>query len=241
MKQSILKNPGPSTSMPSGFPLDDRGLEKTIDPTADGGHRPQNLPALGNLSAPQRGRTVSNAGPRTNELGRMTDFDAPELDHLRHILTRDLALARPRSRLRRMITSGPSCPGHHSGRHPRRPPVRQPPPFHRPSPRRRRVCPATGTGVFRGPDAQGCRAGRNRTHHPPWTQPCSTWTPPRLDVPMPSPPPHHAGRTVRFFLIQLNTHLSRHTGQANYLRRILTADGQKNALGRVTFSDREMH
>ena len=43
----------------------------------------------------------------------------------------------------------------------------------------------------------------------------------RLDTPMSNPPPHHAGRTVRFFLIQLSCHLSRHTGQANYLRRIL--------------------
>ena len=51
----------------------------------------------------------------------------------------------------------------------------------------------------------------------------SNLDPTRLDALMPSPPPHHAGRTVRFFLIQLSTHLSRHTGQANYLRRILTA------------------
>jgi hypothetical protein len=43
----------------------------------------------------------------------------------------------------------------------------------------------------------------------------------RLDTPMPNPPPHHAGRTLRFFLFQLSCHLSRHTGQANYLRRIL--------------------
>jgi Fe-S oxidoreductase len=44
-----------------------------------------------------------------------------------------------------------------------------------------------------------------------------------LDDPMPSPPAHHEGRSVRFFLIQLSCHLSRHTGQVNYLRRILTA------------------
>ena len=44
-----------------------------------------------------------------------------------------------------------------------------------------------------------------------------------LDQPMPQPPPHHAGRSVRFFLIQLSGHLSRHTGQMNYLRRILSA------------------
>lgn len=44
-----------------------------------------------------------------------------------------------------------------------------------------------------------------------------------LDEPMPSPPPHHEGRSVRFFLMQLSCHLSRHMGQLNYLRRILEA------------------
>ena len=44
-----------------------------------------------------------------------------------------------------------------------------------------------------------------------------------LDQDMPSPPNHHAGRSVRFFLMQLSCHLSRHSGQVNYLRRVLTA------------------
>ena len=47
--------------------------------------------------------------------------------------------------------------------------------------------------------------------------------PAELDAPMPNPPLHHQGRTIRFFLMQLSCHLSRHTGQANALRRILTA------------------
>ncbi|MBL6646306.1 MAG: DUF664 domain-containing protein [Flavobacteriales bacterium] len=46
----------------------------------------------------------------------------------------------------------------------------------------------------------------------------------RLDEEMPHPPPHHAGSSIRFFLMQLSCHLSRHMGQANYLRRILAAD-----------------
>ena len=44
-----------------------------------------------------------------------------------------------------------------------------------------------------------------------------------LDDPMPSPPAHHEGRSARFFLMQLSCHLSRHMGQLNYLRRILGA------------------
>jgi len=40
---------------------------------------------------------------------------------------------------------------------------------------------------------------------------------------MPGTPPHHAGRTVGFFLIQLCCHFSRHEGQLNYLRRILSS------------------
>jgi len=43
-----------------------------------------------------------------------------------------------------------------------------------------------------------------------------------LDHPMPDPPPQHSGRTIRFFLMQLSCHLSRHTGQMNYLRRMLS-------------------
>ena len=47
--------------------------------------------------------------------------------------------------------------------------------------------------------------------------------PERLGEPMSNPPPHHAGRSIGFFLMQLSCHLSRHTGQANYLRRMLAA------------------
>jgi len=42
-----------------------------------------------------------------------------------------------------------------------------------------------------------------------------------LESEMPDPPPHHKGRSVAFFLMQLSCHLSRHTGQMNYLRRML--------------------
>jgi hypothetical protein len=47
--------------------------------------------------------------------------------------------------------------------------------------------------------------------------------PDMLDNPMPSPPAHHQGRSIRFFLMQLSCHLSRHMGQLNYLRRMLEA------------------
>lgn len=46
-----------------------------------------------------------------------------------------------------------------------------------------------------------------------------------LESPMPDPPPHHQGRSVAFFLMQLSCHLSRHTGQMNYLRRMLGTGG----------------
>lgn len=42
-----------------------------------------------------------------------------------------------------------------------------------------------------------------------------------LERPMPDPPPHHRGRSTLFFLMQLSCHLSRHTGQLHYLRRML--------------------
>ena len=47
--------------------------------------------------------------------------------------------------------------------------------------------------------------------------------PARLDEEMPSPPPHHRGRTVAYFLVQLVAHFQRHQGQADYLRRQLIA------------------
>ena len=39
---------------------------------------------------------------------------------------------------------------------------------------------------------------------------------------MPAPPAQHEGRSVGFFLVQLCVHLSRHKGQLNYIRRILS-------------------
>jgi hypothetical protein len=45
--------------------------------------------------------------------------------------------------------------------------------------------------------------------------------PEQLMDPMPDTPPQHKGRSIGFFLIQLSCHLSRHSGQINYLRRIL--------------------
>lgn len=44
-----------------------------------------------------------------------------------------------------------------------------------------------------------------------------------LAAEMPSPPPHHQGRSVQYFLIQLVAHFQRHQGQADYLRRQLQA------------------
>lgn len=41
-----------------------------------------------------------------------------------------------------------------------------------------------------------------------------------LDREMPDTPPQHKGRSIGFFLMQLSCHLSRHTGQLNYARRI---------------------
>jgi uncharacterized damage-inducible protein DinB len=40
---------------------------------------------------------------------------------------------------------------------------------------------------------------------------------------MPDTPPHHKGRSVGYFLIQLCCHFARHSGQLNYLRRIASA------------------
>mgnify|MGYP002634543822 FL=1 len=44
-----------------------------------------------------------------------------------------------------------------------------------------------------------------------------------LEREMPDTPPQHKGRTVGFFLIQLCCHLSRHRGQLDYLRRIISS------------------
>jgi len=47
--------------------------------------------------------------------------------------------------------------------------------------------------------------------------------PDELGEEMPETPVQHKGRTKAFFLMQLSCHLSRHTGQMNYLRRLLNA------------------
>ena len=47
--------------------------------------------------------------------------------------------------------------------------------------------------------------------------------PNRLNEEFLNPPPHHQGRTVRYFLIQLVSHFQRHRGQLDYLRRMLGA------------------
>jgi uncharacterized damage-inducible protein DinB len=40
---------------------------------------------------------------------------------------------------------------------------------------------------------------------------------------MPDTPPHHKGRSVGYFLIQLVSHFARHRGQLDYLKRIAIA------------------
>jgi uncharacterized damage-inducible protein DinB len=44
-----------------------------------------------------------------------------------------------------------------------------------------------------------------------------------LNREMPDTPPHHKGRSVGYFLVQLVSHFARHSGQLNYLRRIASA------------------
>jgi hypothetical protein len=51
-----------------------------------------------------------------------------------------------------------------------------------------------------------------------------------LEMVMPDPPPHHVGKSIGFFLIQLTCHLSRHRGQLDYLRRISKERKNSSAL-----------
>jgi uncharacterized damage-inducible protein DinB len=44
-----------------------------------------------------------------------------------------------------------------------------------------------------------------------------------LALEMRDTPPHHKGRSVGYFLVQLVSHFARHRGQLDYLRRILHA------------------
>jgi len=48
--------------------------------------------------------------------------------------------------------------------------------------------------------------------------------PQRLAEPMSDTPPHHKGRSIGYFLIQLVAHFQRHRGQLDYLRRILSTN-----------------
>lgn len=50
----------------------------------------------------------------------------------------------------------------------------------------------------------------------------ATLTPEDLTREMPDTPPHHKGRSVGYFLVQLVAHFARHSGQLNYLRRIIS-------------------
>ena len=43
-----------------------------------------------------------------------------------------------------------------------------------------------------------------------------------LEREMPDTPPHHKGRSVGYFLVQLCCHFARHSGQLNYLRRMIS-------------------
>jgi uncharacterized damage-inducible protein DinB len=45
-----------------------------------------------------------------------------------------------------------------------------------------------------------------------------------LSLEMRDTPPHHKGRSVGYFLVQLVSHFARHRGQLDYLRRILQAN-----------------
>lgn len=54
-------------------------------------------------------------------------------------------------------------------------------------------------------------------------QTLQTLTQEDLTLEMRDTPPHHKGRSVGYFLVQLVSHFARHRGQLDYLRRILQA------------------
>lgn len=155
----------------------------------------------------------------------MTPSTSPELDHLRHILTRDLAHvasevdATPEAHLWSVVPGVTNSVGtlavhlcgnlrHFIGHH-----------LGHDGYTRQREREFAGDPMPK----EDVLAEIQRTIQAVDSV-LSNLDPTTLDAPMPFPPSLHAGRSVRFFLLQLSCHLSRHTGQANYLRRILTAD-----------------
>ena len=180
MKQSILKNPGTfhfnaEHFFRSGRTDDwkDHLTQRNRWPPSTG--RPSQQ--WGALSLPLQSDGVRNLS-RTNDLGRMTDRTSPELDHLRHILTRDLGARAAEVGRPRMICCGKAHPAS---------PIRS-----APSPSTSAATSATSSGTTSATTGM-CGNGNRSSRDPlpkdevlaeihragaPWTLHCSTWTPP---------------------------------------------------------------